>query len=60
MYLPALRRSSTPIGGLGAWVTESSCAATIPSTWDVTSRMIVFFTYFYVSITFNPTRWRTT
>ena len=31
-----------------------------PALHDRVLRLIVFFTYFYVSITFNPKRWRTT
>ena len=34
--------------------TSTSSVATTRSTWRSTSPLIIFFTYFYVSITFNP------
>jgi preprotein translocase subunit SecY len=38
----------------------TSCRATSPLYMATYFLMIIFFTYFYVSITFNPSRWPTT
>ena len=57
LYLPAMARPVQPdqrlaVGPAGS--TTTSCRATTRSTWRTYFVLIIFFTYFYVSITFNP------
>ena len=57
LYLPALVASAVgrATAGWATWVAaEPRSRATTRSTWSATSLLIVFFTYFYVAITFNP------
>jgi preprotein translocase subunit SecY len=55
MYLPALASQFNPSAGWAAWVTEVFVRGDHPLYMVTFFALIVFFTYFYVSITFNPT-----
>ncbi|WP_370616201.1 preprotein translocase subunit SecY [Mumia sp. Pv 4-285] len=54
MYLPALAAQFNQGKGWSTWVTENFVQGDHPLYMLVFFLLIVFFTYFYVSITFNP------
>ena len=57
LYLPALATQFDPNGSQPGHQVHGQVphhAVTTRSTWSIYFAMIVFFTYFYVSITFNP------
>ena len=54
LYLPVLIAQFNPTKGGRSGSPRSSSAVTTRSTCSPISAMIIFFTYFYVSITFNP------
>src|SRR5680860_123076 len=55
MYLPALATQFNPEAGWAAVVTNYFVVGDHPLYMASFFALIVFFTYFYVSITFNPT-----
>jgi preprotein translocase subunit SecY len=54
LYLPALASQFNPNSGWSAWVAAYFTTGDNPLYMLVYFALIVFFTYFYVSITFNP------
>jgi preprotein translocase subunit SecY len=55
LYLPALTSQFNPNSGWSAWISSHFVTGDDPIYMITYFLMIVFFTYFYVSITFNPT-----
>jgi len=55
LYLPALATQFNPTAPWSGWVTRHLVNGDHPYYMILYFLMIVFFTYFYVSITFNPT-----
>ncbi|MBA2640304.1 MAG: preprotein translocase subunit SecY [Nocardioidaceae bacterium] len=54
MYLPALAAQFNPAAGWAGWVGKYFVVGDHPVYMLTFFALIVFFTYFYVSITFNP------
>ena len=54
LYLPALATQFNPEGSWSAWVQKYFVTGDHPLYMATYFAMIVFFTYFYVAITFNP------
>ena len=55
LYLPALTSQFNPTSSWSAWISSHFVTGNDPIYMITYFLMIVFFTYFYVSITFNPT-----
>jgi len=55
LYLPALTSQFNPTSSWSAWINSHFVTGDDPIYMITYFLMIVFFTYFYVSITFNPT-----
>jgi len=55
MYLPALAAQFNPTASWAGWVSDYFVVGDHPLYMLTFFLLIVFFTYFYVSITFNPT-----
>ena len=55
LYLPALTSQFNPNSGWSAWISSHFVTGNDPIYMATYFLLIVFFTYFYVSITFNPT-----
>ncbi|MEJ7774951.1 MAG: preprotein translocase subunit SecY [Nocardioidaceae bacterium] len=55
LYLPALTSQFNPTSSWSAWISSHFVDGNDPIYMITYFLMIVFFTYFYVSITFNPT-----
>ena len=55
LYLPALTSQFNPNSGWSAWISSHFVTGDDPIYMATYFLLIVFFTYFYVSITFNPT-----
>ena len=54
LYLPSLVSQFNPTAGWSAWVTQYFVTGDHPLYMLAYVGLIIFFTYFYVSITFNP------
>jgi preprotein translocase subunit SecY len=54
LYLPALASQFNASSGWSTWVAEHFTSGSHPLYMLTYFAMIIFFTYFYVSITFNP------
>jgi preprotein translocase subunit SecY len=55
LYLPALMSQFNPDKGWSIWLQEHFVRGDHPYYMITYYAMVIFFTYFYVSITFNPT-----
>jgi preprotein translocase subunit SecY len=55
LYLPALTSQFNPTSSWSAWISSHFVTGNDPIYMATYFLLIVFFTYFYVSITFNPT-----
>jgi preprotein translocase subunit SecY len=54
LYLPALMAQFNPEAGYSTWINDHLVTGDHPYYMILFFSLIVFFTYFYVSITFNP------
>ena len=54
LYLPALYAQFNPTGPVSVWITDHLVKGDHPYYMITFFLLIVFFTYFYVAITFNP------